>query len=322
MRRPELFIGVSQQGLPSGIVAILGPDAHPLFPMKSPLAACAVMLSFLAPFSFAAESPFSDPAKYDRAVQGRQGSRAVHGRYTASDPGCTPAPRDLLTPGFAMTFGPATYGLGLIAGALSTLSPCVLPLVPVLIASAVNAHRWGALALAAGLASSFTVIGIFLAAAGASLSLDPDTFRMVGAVILAVFGLILLVPRLQSAFAGATGSLSNSGNQLTARLNVEGLAGQFLVGLLLGVVWSPCVGPTLGAATTLASQGRDLGQIALLMLVFGIGAAAPLVLLGSLSRASLMHLRGRQDPGLAHEYHHEVLDFASLAAPMFSRSDL
>ena len=78
-----------------------------------------------------------------------------------------------------------------------------------------------------------------------------------------------------------------------ARLNVEGLAGQFLVGLLLGVVWSPCVGPTLGAATTLASQGRDLGQIALLMLVFGIGAAAPLVLLGSLSRASLMHVRGR-----------------------------
>jgi cytochrome c-type biogenesis protein len=192
-----------------------------------------------------------------------------------------------------MTFGPATYGLGLIAGALSTLSPCVLPLVPVLIASAVNAHRWGALALGAGLASSFTVIGIFLAAAGASLSLDPDTFRMVGAVILAVFGLILLVPRLQSAFAGATGSLSNSGNQLMARLNVEGLAGQFLVGLLLGVVWSPCVGPTLGAATTLASQGRDLGQIALLMLVFGIGAAAPLVLLGSLSRASLTHMRGR-----------------------------
>ena len=43
-----------------------------------------------------------------------------------------------------MTFGAATYGLGLVAGALSTLSPCVLPLVPVLIASAVNAHRWGA----------------------------------------------------------------------------------------------------------------------------------------------------------------------------------
>ena len=192
-----------------------------------------------------------------------------------------------------MTFGPATYGLGLLAGALSTLSPCVLPLVPVLIASAVNAHRWGALALGAGLASSFAVIGIFLATAGASLGLDPDTFRFVGAVILAVFGLILLMPRLQTAFAAVTGSLSNSGNQWLARVGVDGLAGQFIVGLLLGVVWSPCVGPTLGAATTLASQGRDLAEIALLMLICGVGAAAPLILLGSLSRASLTQMRGR-----------------------------
>ncbi len=192
-----------------------------------------------------------------------------------------------------MSFGAATYGLGLVAGALSTLSPCVLPLVPVLIASAVNAHRWGALALGVGLALSFTFIGIFLATVGASIGLDPDTFRTVGAVILAMFGLILLVPQLQNVLASATGALSNSGNQLLARVTFEGFSGQFLVGLLLGVVWSPCVGPTLGAATTLASQGRDLGQIGLLMLIFGIGAAAPLVLLGSLSRASLTKVRGR-----------------------------
>jgi len=192
-----------------------------------------------------------------------------------------------------MIFGAATYGLGFVAGALSTLSPCGLPLVPVLIASAVNAHRWGAAALGAGLALSFAIIGIFLATVGASLGLDPDTFRTAGAVILAIFGLILLVPNLQNVFATATGALSNTGNELLARVTFEGFPGQFLVGLLLGVVWSPCVGPTLGAATTLASQGRDLGQIGLLMLIFGVGAAAPLVLLGSLSRASLTKVRGR-----------------------------
>ena len=192
-----------------------------------------------------------------------------------------------------MNFGPATYGLGFTAGALSTLSPCVLPLLPVLIASAVTAHRWGAVALGIGLALSFTTVGIFLATVGASLGLDPDTFRTVGAVTLALFGLILLVPKLQVVFARATGAFSSSGNQLLARITVGGLAGQFLVGVLLGVVWSPCVGPTLGAATTLASQGKNLGQIGLLMLIFGVGAAAPLVLLGSLSRASLMKVRGR-----------------------------
>ena len=192
-----------------------------------------------------------------------------------------------------MNFGLSTYGLGLLAGALSTLSPCVLPLVPVLLAAAASAHRWGALALGAGLALSFTLIGIFLATLGASLGLDPETFRIIGAVILATFGLVLLAPRLQDLFARMTSALSNSGSHLLSRITIGGLTGQLIVGALLGVVWSPCVGPTLGAATTLASQGKNLAQIALLMLLFGLGAAAPLVLLGSLSRASMIRIRGR-----------------------------
>jgi cytochrome c-type biogenesis protein len=192
-----------------------------------------------------------------------------------------------------VNFGPATYALGLLAGALSTLSPCVLPLVPVLVAAAVSAHRWGALALGVGLALSFAVVGIFLATVGASIGLEPDTFRVVGAIMLGVFGVILLVPALQNLFARATSSLSNSGSQVLSRVTLDGLTGQFIVGALLGIVWSPCVGPTLGAATTLASQGKNLYQIGLLMLIFGIGAAAPLVLLGSLSRSSLQRVRGR-----------------------------
>jgi cytochrome c-type biogenesis protein len=210
-----------------------------------------------------------------------------------------------------MNFGPATYGLGLLAGGLSTLSPCVLPLLPVLIASAVNAHRWGVIALGAGLALSFMVVGVFLATLGVSLGLDPETFRRVGAVMLAVFGLILLVPKLQDLFARATGMLSDSGNRLLARVTFGGLAGQFVIGALLGVVWSPCVGPTLGAATTLASQGRSLGQISLLMLVFGIGAAAPLALLGSLSRVSMLRVRARLLRG--GKYGKQVLGIVLLA---------
>ncbi|MGA2341884.1 MAG: cytochrome c biogenesis CcdA family protein [Steroidobacteraceae bacterium] len=190
-----------------------------------------------------------------------------------------------------MNFGPATYGLGLAAGALSTLSPCVLPLVPVLVAAAVNAHRRGPWALGLGLALSFAIVGLALAAAGAAI--DPDILRTTGGVLLAVFGAILLIPPLSELFARAAGALGNSGHQLLARITLDGLPGQFLVGALLGIVWSPCVGPTLGAATTLASQGKDLGQISLLMLLFGIGAAAPLILLGSLSRTALMRLRGR-----------------------------
>jgi cytochrome c biogenesis protein CcdA len=158
--------------------------------------------------------------------------------------------------------------------------------------SAVTAHRLGRWALAGGVAVSFTVAGVFLASVGASLGLDGETFRQVAALLLIVFGLILLSGRLQALFARATAGLTGSGNALLSRFTLDGLGGQFALGLLLGIVWSPCVGPTLGAATTLASQGRNLAQISLLMAVFGLGASTPLLLIGSLSRATLLRVRG------------------------------
>ena len=192
-----------------------------------------------------------------------------------------------------MDFGLATYGLGYVAGLLSTLSPCVLPLVTILIATAVTAHRFGPYSLALGLTLSFAAIGIFLATLGASLGLEQDTFRAIAAVILIAVGIVLFSPGLQERFATATSGLSAAGDGVLAKLDLDGLAGQFVIGLVLGVIWTPCVGPTLGAATTLASQGQNLGQIALLMGVFGIGAGTPLVVLGSLSRATMMRVRGR-----------------------------
>jgi cytochrome c-type biogenesis protein len=66
-----------------------------------------------------------------------------------------------------------------------------------------------------------------------------------------------------------------------------------VLGLLLGAVWSPCVGPTLGAASVLAAQGRDLASVTSVMVAFGLGTAVPLLVVGSLSRQALMRWRGR-----------------------------
>jgi cytochrome c biogenesis protein CcdA len=190
-----------------------------------------------------------------------------------------------------MTFGIVTFGLAFLAGILSTLSPCVLPLIPVLVASASDAHPYGIWALGSGLAVTFSLVGIVVATG--SLGLDPDTFRLVGAVMLALFGLLLLSQPLQARFAIATGGAGRLGHSLLARIKTDGLKGQFVIGGLLGLVWSPCVGPTLGAATTIASQGRHLGPIAVIMFIFGLGTATPLITLGSLSRVSLLRVRGR-----------------------------
>lgn len=192
-----------------------------------------------------------------------------------------------------MEFGITTYGLSLLAGVLSILSPCVLPLVPILLGSAVLAHRLGPFALAGGLMISFTVVGTFIAAAGVSLGLDQAVLRSIAAVLLLGFGLILLLPSWQEKFAVAASGLSSSGQSLLSGLTLDGLPGQFVLGLLLGVVWSPCVGPTLGAAITLASQGDSLIQVALVMAVFGLGASIPLVLLGLASRQAMSRWRGK-----------------------------
>lgn len=183
--------------------------------------------------------------------------------------------------------------LAFLAGVLSILSPCVLPLVPVVLAGAVAQHRLAPLGLAAGVALSFTAIGLFVATIGFSVGLDLAAFRSAAAVLLILVGVVLMVPRMQAQFATAAGPVSNWTQSRFGGFSTSGVSGQFGVGLLLGAVWTPCVGPTLGAASVMASRGENLGVVALTMLFFGIGTSLPLLVLAMMSREALMRWRGR-----------------------------
>lgn len=180
-----------------------------------------------------------------------------------------------------------------VAGVLSTLSPCVLPLLPVVLGTAVSQHRFGPAALAGGLATSFVAIGMFVATIGFSVGLDLAVFRTIGGLLLVGIGVVLMVPQFQMQLATAAGPIGNWTEQRFGGLDTGGLRGQFGLGLLLGAVWSPCVGPTLGAASLMAARGENLGQVAITMGAFGIGAALPLLLLGMLSREAIMRWRDR-----------------------------
>lgn len=186
-----------------------------------------------------------------------------------------------------------TLGLALIAGVLSTLSPCVLPLLPIVLGTAASQHRFGPVALATGLALSFVVIGLFVATVGFAIGLDTGVFRTFAALLMVGIGAVLMVPRLQEQVAVAAGPVGTWAGSRLGMVGGDGWSGQFFVGLLLGAVWSPCVGPTLGAASVLAAQGKDLPQVAITMLSFGIGAALPLLLLGMLSREAMLKMRNR-----------------------------
>lgn len=187
----------------------------------------------------------------------------------------------------------ASLGLAVLAGLLSVLSPCVLPLLPLVLGAAASEHRFGPLALAAGLALAFVAIGLFVATIGFAADLDGDLFRNGAAILLVLLGIVLVVPAAQTRLAVAAGPVSDWTQARFGGFSEAGLPGQFGVGLLLGAVWSPCVGPTLGAASLLAARGEDLGRVALTMILFGLGAGLPLVLLGLLSREVLLRWRHR-----------------------------
>ncbi len=186
-----------------------------------------------------------------------------------------------------------TLLLALLAGVLSVLSPCVLPLLPLVLGAAASEGRLGPAFLAAGMTLSFVTIGMFVALVGFSIGLDQGFFRALAALMLIAVGAILVLPALQGKLAVAAGPVSGWVDDRFGRFNGGGYGGQFATGLLLGAVWSPCVGPTLGAASLLAAQGTDLLQVTATMTFFGIGAALPLLLLGTLSREMLLRWRGR-----------------------------
>jgi cytochrome c-type biogenesis protein len=193
-----------------------------------------------------------------------------------------------------MTIG--SIALAFVAGVLSILSPCVLPIVPVVLGTASSDHRWAPAALAAGLAASFVAVGLFVATIGHAIGLGEQLFRDLAAILAIAVGGVLVLPGAQARLAMASGPLVHWTDQHFGNVrgaDRSGLSGQFLLGVLLGAVWSPCVGPTLGAASLLAAQGRDLPTVAVTMFAFGLGAAVPLLALGWLSREALMRWRGR-----------------------------
>ncbi len=185
-----------------------------------------------------------------------------------------------------------TMAFALIAGALSILSPCVLPILPIVLAGASAQSRFGPLALAGGLAISFAAIGIGMATVGFAVGLDGDALRIAAAILLIVFGVVLLLPALQERVSAAAGPLGDWINRRFEGISTGGAGGQFALGLVLGAVWSPCVGPTLGAASVMAARGENLTHVTATMLAFGIGAAVPLILIARLPVRRFREIRG------------------------------
>ena len=186
----------------------------------------------------------------------------------------------------------AQLGLSVAAGSLTTLSPCVFPILPLVVGGALQTNRLAPVAMGVGMAASFALIGLAVGAAGPALGIDGDNVRWFGAILLILFGAVMLVPQWSERFTRMVTPLASTANSASARLDASSMVGALTLGGLLGLVWSPCSGPLLASALTLVASEGGAFRGAVVLGLFGVGAAIPLVGVAYASRRGLSRTRG------------------------------
>jgi len=182
-------------------------------------------------------------------------------------------------------------GLSLAAGGLTTLSPCVFPLLPLVLGGALQGHRLAPVAMGLGMVLSFAGIGMLVGAAGPALGIDGDAVRIAGALLLIAFAAVLLVPAWSERFTQSMLPLATGAHAASSRLSGSSLGSALLLGGVLGLVWSPCSGPLLAAALALVASEGGVARGGLILGAFGLGAAIPLVAVAYASRAGVARAR-------------------------------
>ena len=163
-----------------------------------------------------------------------------------------------------------------LAGVLIAFSPCILPALPLIVAASIQRHPLGPIMMALGLIIGFVVMGTGLYILSQWLSLPSYQWRLVAAGFFVIFGLMMLLPSWHGTWLSR---LADKAHQLTGKADEMGMVGQVLIGCLLGIIWSPCVGPALGAIFVMvATQGSSL-YAALCFAIFAFGASIPLLII-------------------------------------------
>jgi cytochrome c biogenesis protein CcdA/thiol-disulfide isomerase/thioredoxin len=160
-----------------------------------------------------------------------------------------------------------------IAGIVTVLSPCILPLLPIILSSADGSGKQRPLGVVIGFVASFTFFTLFLTTLVRLIGIPADSLRFLSIVILGLFGISLLLPwvqvQLEKLFQRVAG-LVPVGQQRT------GLFGGLILGLSLGLLWTPCVGPILASVISLALTGTVTAQAFFITLAYSLGTAIPL----------------------------------------------
>ncbi len=168
--------------------------------------------------------------------------------------------------------------LAIVAGFLTVLAPCILPILPVILGIG-SGSKWRPIFVIVGFILSFSILGAGFATAGSFLGISNESFRMIAIILLLLFGLALVFEKTyQKMTAGLSSWLSRLGAKISAGSATKKTAASgLLVGLSLGLIWTPCAGPILGTIITLAATEGDYLITAILFAAYAFGSAIPML---------------------------------------------
>ncbi|RLG33216.1 cytochrome c biogenesis protein CcdA [Methanosarcinales archaeon] len=183
--------------------------------------------------------------------------------------------------------------LAFLFGILSILTPCVLPVIPVIAAYAAKAGKFVPIALVSGLSISFVVMGIVASTFGQIMSAFNDLLHHLAGLIMVIMGLYILFEEHLSPLLMKVPS-SGIFDRLRANVGgeINGAGGGFLLGLTLGVVWVPCIGPMLGSILAMVAADAEFMYGSLLLLLYSAGMAIPFLAIAYGSNASVNRIKG------------------------------
>jgi cytochrome c-type biogenesis protein len=189
-----------------------------------------------------------------------------------------------------MTNTSISLGIAILGGSLTVLSPCVLPVLPILIGRSLSQNRWGPVVLVAGLISGFAVTGSLLGITSSWFAGFSSSLRTLAIIFLLFMGLLSVFPKWSYKLLSYL--------QLSRFKKLPGLSGEFWLGTQLGLLWTPCAGPVLGSILVLAAVEHQVTSAFGLLLFYGIGAGIPLLAIAYAGRyvsTSLLGLRAHSN---------------------------
>ncbi len=184
---------------------------------------------------------------------------------------------------------PIEIGLSFVEGLALIASPCILPVLPLVLATSVEGGRRRPFGIITGFVIAFTAFAMLSRGLVSALGIDLDIIKYGSLLFLTLFGVVLLSERLSSIFSSMTQRFASAGTNLTAA-NKDGFFSGILIGMLIGLVWTPCAGPILAAVLVqIIRQESDI-QALFLVGAFALGAGAPMLIISLTGRKIMAKL--------------------------------